>query len=60
MEALLSTIYLFPINPITVMISWFLIFGQIRWANSADPDKTVPSGSSLFAISFASFGGLTP
>ena len=35
------------------------------WANSADPDQTAPrgavwSGSSLFAIPFALFRGITP
>ena len=35
------------------------------WANNADPDQTAPrgtvwSGSTLFAIPFASFGRITP
>ena len=43
---------------ITVMI---LSFRTEAWANSADPDQTIPrgavwSGSTLFAIPSASFG----
>ena len=37
---------------------------RYAWANSADPDQTAPrgavwSGSTLFAIPFASFGLIT-